>query len=807
MLVLFAPGGFTTVAEAGESVVLSWDRNPESDIAGYRVRYGQSSGVLDAMEDTRGQTTEITVSGLIPGETYYFAVLAYNRQGVEGPLSTEISYDVPPPAPARPVPQTESPELVVESSSDGILSPFQALGPVRATGVGSTSVIGTVTLRNRGKAKLKGLALSLSGAAAASFNISGLETSTLAAGESTTITVSFAPTAPGGQPAVLRISSNDPRHPQFDIALTGSGATAPRLAVFRAWGNPMAPGSVVAFGNLELATTVGRLPLTIRNVGNATLSGLHATIYGPGAANFTHLPVSVTALAPGASTTIEVVFDPVAVGTSSASLDLAGDDAAVGGFQLTLTGTGVRVPRIELADTTGGDVPVHEPAVAPSVPLGKTGAPLTYTIRNSGTAPLTGIAVATTGAGAASFTTTQPTKKSLQPGASTTFGVIFHPSSGGWSTAKVRVSASAGVTAREFSLKANGVTSPVVMLTDDDHHRLTATGRPVEFGSRNLVDPRKHRKITLKNIGTAPLLDLKISCAGSASSDFTLVAPRSRSLAPGKSLHFKVYFAPSAVGARVAILRVASNAGGPPSEFALAGTGVAAPEIEVRLGHHKLHNDKAYVDFGKGQIGKKGVTETIVITNVGSATLKKLKVSKNGISPDEFSMGRLRGRKLAPGMSARFEVTFRARTGGIRWAAIRISSNDADEKNFEIILTGTGTTAKVKFQKKKKKNKGRKYRKSKAAPSAASMLLAPIVTTVRPVKGIKVISGQKYRTLTISRAPGIQISADDVQVSSDRVEWSSGVRHTTVLRDDSQALMIRDSTPITQDDKRFIRLK
>ncbi len=806
VLAWFASGGFTTVAKAGESVVLSWDSNPEPDIAGYRVRYGQTSGTLDEINDTGGPATELSISSLIPGETYYFAVLAYNQQGVEGPLSSEISYDVPLPAPARPGPPIEFPELAVESSSGGFLSTSQTIGSVHDTPVGGNSVIATITLRNRGKAKLSGLSLSLSGPGVQAFSTSALATTTLAAGESTTIAVNFAPTVSGQQLATLQISSNDRTHPQFDIALAGNGATAASIAVFRAWGNPIAPGAILAFGNLELGTTTGRLPLTIRNVGTATLSGLHATINGPGAADFTFSPVSVTTLAPGASTTIEVIFNPTAADTTSATLHLAGTDATDGGFQLTLTGTGMNAPHIVVEDTTGDDVPAYEPAVAPSVALGKTGAPLTYTIRNSGTAPLTGITVATTGADASSFTTTQPAEKSLQPGASTTFDVTFHPVEGGWSTANVRVSGAADVPAREFSLKANGMTFPAVQLTDENLARLTTTSRPVEFGTRNLVDKRKRRTITLKNAGNAPLTGLKFTCSGTAASDFKLVSPKSRSLAPGKSVRLKVYFSPSAVGARVASVRVASNAGGPPSEFAVSGTGIAAPEIEVRLGTNKLRNGKAYVDFGKGQIGKIGTTETIVITNVGSATLKQLKVSKNGVSPDEFSMSRVRGRTLAVGKSARFKVTFRARKSGIRWASIHISSNDADDKEFEVILTGTGTNAKVAV-----KNKGKKSGKSKAAPAAApssaSALLAPVATAPRPANGIEVIAGRKYRTLTISRTLGVKVSANDIQVSSDRVEWASGTRHTTVLQDDAELLVVRDNTPVTQDHKRFIRLK
>ena len=46
-----------------------------------------------------------------------------------------------------------------------------------------------------------------------------------------------------------------------------------------------------------------------------------------------------------------------------------------------------------------------------------------------------------------------------------------------------------------------------------------------------------------------------------------------------------------------------------------------------------------------------------------------------------------------------------------------------------------------------------------------------------------------------------------VQVSSDRLDWFSGKRHTTVLRDDQKVLRVRDNTPFTATRKRHIRLK
>ncbi|MES2474661.1 MAG: hypothetical protein V4640_02690 [Verrucomicrobiota bacterium] len=100
-----------------------------------------------------------------------------------------------------------------------------------------------------------------------------------------------------------------------------------------------------------------------------------------------------------------------------------------------------------------------------------------------------------------------------------------------------------------------------------------------------------------------------------------------------------------------------------------------------------------------------------------------------------------------------------------------------------------------------------KLSQSKGKSKAALLLTAAASTPTHPVKGVRVIGGLKFRTLTISRTPGVDISSGDIEVSSDRLDWSSGKQHLTVLRDDATALVVRDNTPVHQDNKRFIRLK
>ena len=71
----------------------------------------------------------------------------------------------------------------------------------------------------------------------------------------------------------------------------------------------------------------------------------------------------------------------------------------------------------------------------------------------------------------------------------------------------------------------------------------------------------------------------------------------------------------------------------------------------------------------------------------------------------------------------------------------------------------------------------------------------------------EVIAGRKYKVLTVRKdklAPGRRPL---VEVSPDRLDWSSGGRHTTVLRNDRKVLRVRDNTPVAPGRKRHIRLR
>lgn len=84
-----------------QSVKLSWDASMSGGVTGYKIYDGIASHTYTNVVDA-GNATHLTVNGLLPGATYYFAATAYNGLGQESIFSNETSCTVPamPPQPS-----------------------------------------------------------------------------------------------------------------------------------------------------------------------------------------------------------------------------------------------------------------------------------------------------------------------------------------------------------------------------------------------------------------------------------------------------------------------------------------------------------------------------------------------------------------------------------------------------------------------------------------------------------------------------------------------------------------------------------
>ena len=81
------------LADPDSSVSLLWFPSPSPEVIGYAVYYGAASGAYDFRVDA-GTNRTVTVTNLAAGQTYFFAVTAYDVQGDESSPSNEVSFFV-----------------------------------------------------------------------------------------------------------------------------------------------------------------------------------------------------------------------------------------------------------------------------------------------------------------------------------------------------------------------------------------------------------------------------------------------------------------------------------------------------------------------------------------------------------------------------------------------------------------------------------------------------------------------------------------------------------------------------------------
>ena len=76
--------------------MLIWSSNNESDLGGYKLYVGTASGLYSYPGSPLqvGRVTTYTLPNLPSGNTYYFAISAYDNTGNESPRSAEVSKSI-----------------------------------------------------------------------------------------------------------------------------------------------------------------------------------------------------------------------------------------------------------------------------------------------------------------------------------------------------------------------------------------------------------------------------------------------------------------------------------------------------------------------------------------------------------------------------------------------------------------------------------------------------------------------------------------------------------------------------------------
>jgi Abnormal spindle-like microcephaly-assoc'd, ASPM-SPD-2-Hydin len=262
---------------------------------------GGATAVFNPNPTTSTSTLTLTVGSTAPTNTYNVSL-----NGVSGSLTNQTTI-----------------QLTVTSAP---AAPIVTLTPVSLTWagvvVGTTTASKTVTLKNTGAATLNLANVAPSGDFAIS---SSTCLSTLAAGKSCLIKVTFTPTQVGARSGAITLTDNASDSPQ-SVPLSGTGTVQATLT----------PVTATYATAIKVGATSAAKVFTLTNKQGVDLTGVSISTTGDFSVSSTTCSSSVAAKS---SCKISVTFTPTQTGTRTGTLQVS-DDTVTSPQTSSLAGTG-----------------------------------------------------------------------------------------------------------------------------------------------------------------------------------------------------------------------------------------------------------------------------------------------------------------------------------------------------------------------------------------------------------------------------------------------------------------------------------
>jgi len=533
--------------------------------------------------------------------------------------------------------------------------PFHGVGVPRAVAKGSLAAtpaslaFGSVqvgssssqsaTVTNTGQAPV----ILSQAAASASLTLSGLALPvTLASGQSASFKVVFSPTSSGAAGGSVTLASNA-SNSSLSIPVTGT-ALAPTSAL-------AATPASLAFGSVQVGSNSSQ-SATVTNTGQSAVILSQATASGAGF-TISGLALPLT-LGSGQSASFKVVFSPTSSGAAGGSVTLT-SNASNSSLSIPVTGTAA-APASALAASPAS-------LAFGSVQVGSNSSQ-SATVTNTGQSAVILSQAAASGAGFAISGLALPL--TLASGQSTSFKVVFSPTSSGAAGGSVTLTSNASNSS--LSIPVTGTApAPASSLLAASPASLAFSSTQVG-GSTNLYE-------TLTNSGASTITISKASVTGTAFSISGLGLPLT--LAANQSVTFTATFAPASGGAASGTLSLLSNASNSTATVTFSGTGAAPGQLAVSPGT---------LSFGSVVVGS-----TTSLNGSVTASGSAVNITSVGISNAEFVVSGISlPMTLAAGQSATFAIAFTPQSSGAAAGSLSFASNASSATTVES-MTGTGT--------------------------------------------------------------------------------------------------------------------
>jgi hypothetical protein len=385
-----------------------------------------------------------------------------------------------------------------------------------------------VTLTNNGASALTINSITVTGDFAQTNNCG----SSVAAGASCTIQITFSPTSAGTLSGVLTINDSGAGSPR-SISLSGTGVTATLTLSTNS----------LTFAGETVGSTSPPQSITLTNTGGTALTVNSVVV----TANFGQTNNCGSTVNAGASCVIQVTFSPGTAGLLTGTLTI-NSTAAGSPHIITLTGTGV---------TTGPAVGLSANVLTFAAQIvGTTSAVQSVTVTNTGNATLTFTSIVASG----DFAQNNNCGATLAPAASCVIDVTFTPTTTGVRAGAVSISNDAPSSPQLVNLSGQGLPAgPAVNLAPTS----------LAFGGQVVNTTSSAQIVTLFNIGNGTLTIASIQVSG----DFAQNNNCAASLNAGASCAISVTFTPTASGPRNGALTITHDATGSPHTLPLSGTG------------------------------------------------------------------------------------------------------------------------------------------------------------------------------------------------------------------------------------------
>lgn len=524
--------------------------------------------------------------------------------------------------------------------------------------IGSTSNIG-FTISNLNNANATTLNATLS-TPASQFSTTVTTISNLAPGGSQALNVRCTPNSETTFNGTLTISSDDPDVPTINVALTCTGVKPEITKV-------QPPGSSIDFGDVQVSTTSGARTVQLRNDGSSDLVisavsriGTNPTQFGhtnPGALPFT--------IAPGASANWSVTCSPSSIGSKTATLRFANNDADENPLDVGLVCNGVQAQlNVNPTPVNFGDVRVCE------------NDSVVVTLQNGGGAGMTVNGI-TLSRSEYSIVAGPTPPFSIGAMASQQITLQFEPIAGGVADGTMTITSTDPNSPRVVDLNATGVVA-----------QMSINASSHDFGDVRIDQAFPGRVFTLTNASTADFTIMSTAFSP-ASSDFAIeaITPLPVTLSPTQTAQFRVRATPGSLGAKSANVQI--NTDIPAAPCGMAGINVAVDAVGVVP---DMSLNPTTLAYGAHDVQAAPATQNLTIMNTGTAPLEVSDLQLSGLGSARYTVTSNPLPFTVPvSGSAVVQVTYTpvVVTAGDD-ANLRVVTDAQSGMNIDVVLSGRG---------------------------------------------------------------------------------------------------------------------